>query len=369
MTRLPALLALLTACTLASLPAHTFATTLSYGSPLPSTHVLNKNAIQPFLKRLEEKSDGDLSWRFYPGGTTAKLPAVMGSIRSGIVDSGYMIDSLTLAEQSYNVMVSRMGTFGKDPMVMAGVANELLLLECPQCTQQLTDQDIVPLAYVTTTPFLLICRDRYNNVEELKGKRFRSPGSYGEIASMLGAVPVNVPPTDTFEALQRGQADCTFGPEGHLTNYSLYEVTHYVIDYSFGMYISGSLFNMNKRTWTSLTDDERGLILDQLPHLVASGVRAYQQEADEARAIAKESGVTYMAAPPGVEAVTERYRANLIDSIDKDARARGIDDIRPILEKFQPLVSKWKALVEQIDHDPRKFEELLAREIYDHYRR
>lgn len=343
------------------------ATNLTYGSPLPSTHVLNKNAIEPFLDRLEQQSDGDLQWRFYPGGTTAKLRAVMGSIKTGIVDSGYMIDSLTLAEQSYNVMVSRMGSRGRDPMVMAGVANELLLLGCPQCVKQLTDQNIVPMAYVATTPFLLICRERYDSVEALEGKRFRSPGSYGEITSMWGGVPVNIPPTDIFEALQRGQADCTFGPEGHLTNYSLYEVTNYVTDYPFGMYISGSLFNMNQDTWRGLSDDQRALILEQLPHLVASGVRAYVEEAEQAHNIAKEHGMTYLDAPPGVVDIMEEYRAGLIRSIQKDARDHGIQDIRPVLEKFGPLVKKWRAIVADIDHDYDAFEQALRREVYSRY--
>ncbi len=344
------------------------ATTLTYGSPLPSTHVLNQEVIEPFLKRLETESNGQLRWRYYPGGTTAKLPAVMDSIKNGVVDAGYMIDSLTLAEQSYNVMVSRMGTYGTDAMVMAGAANEMLLLHCEQCVNQLNRQNIVPLAYVATTPFLLVCRDEYTDTEQMRGKRFRAPGSYGQIASIWGGVPVNVPPTDMFEALQRGQADCTFGPEAHITNYSLYEVAKYVVDYSFGMYISGSVFNMNKRRWESLPAAGRELILNNLAAVVSSGVRAYVNEAQQARETAIKHGMTYMPPSPGIVAAVEQYRAGLIDSIDEAARARGITDIRPIIERFPALIEKWEGIVKEIGHDYDKFEQALHREIFSHYR-
>lgn len=367
MKRFHPLLAAVTSLSLSLFATSALAGTLTYGSPLPSTHVLNEHAIAPFLDHLTAASEGELKWRFYPGGTTAKLPAVMGSIRNGIVDAGYMIDSLTLAEQSYNVMVSRLGSFGEDPMVMAGVANELLLLECDQCRKQLTGQDIVPLAYVATTPFLMICRDRYDSKAELEGKRFRSPGSYGEIVSMWGGVPVNVPPTDIFEALQRGQADCTFGPEGHLTNYSLYEVAKYVTDFPFGMYISGSVFNMNKGTWESLPSEQRQLILQELPKLIAGGVRAYQEEAKAARKEAQAHGMTYLDAPDDVKDLVAAYRTQLMDSIDQAARKRGIDDIKPVLEKFPGLVEKWRRLIEQTGHDYSAFETLLEREIFSHY--
>src|SRR5690625_679946 len=167
-----------------------------------------------------------------------------------------MIDSLTFAEQSYNVLAGRVSTYGNDAMVMAGAANENLLLHCEQCVDQLNSQNIVPLAYVVTTPFKLVCRDEYRDARVMDGLRFRTPGSYGQIAAKWGGVPVNIPPTDMFEALQRGMADCTFGPEAHIRNYSLYEVARYVIDQSFGMYMSGSVFNMNQRTWRSLRSEE-----------------------------------------------------------------------------------------------------------------
>src|SRR5690606_3069145 len=108
------------------------------------------------------------------------------------------------------------------------------------------------------------------------------------------------------------------------------------------MYISGSVFNMNKRRWESLPAAGRELILNNLAAVVSSGVRAYVNEAQQARETAIKHGMTYMPPSPGIVAAVEQYRAGLIDSIDEAARARGITDIRPIIERFPALIEKWE---------------------------
>src|SRR3546814_11506556 len=82
------------------------------------------------------------------------------------------------------------------------------------------------------------------SLDELKGKKIRGPGAIGRMATAVGAVPVNVTITESYEGLQRGQIDCTFGAAGWLDTYSFGDVAKYVTMISIGGAFGGPMLNI-----------------------------------------------------------------------------------------------------------------------------
>src|SRR3546814_2387778 len=83
---------------------------------------------------------------------------------------------------------------------------------------------MVPLSAVSATPYHLLCTKAVKSLADLKGLKVRAASSSAALVQALGATPVNVAVTEIYEALQRGQVDCTLGPIPHLKNYALADI-------------------------------------------------------------------------------------------------------------------------------------------------
>ncbi|HWE72914.1 MAG TPA: TRAP transporter substrate-binding protein DctP [Stellaceae bacterium] len=65
-------------------------------------------------------------------------------------------------------------------------------------------------------------------LNDLKGLRMIAGGqTMTRVATLLGATPISVPLTDSYEALQRGTADGMFFPMAAIHDFKIDEVTHY----------------------------------------------------------------------------------------------------------------------------------------------
>lgn len=101
-----------------------------------------------------------------------------------------------------------------------------------------------------------------DSIAALKGKKIRSFGQdIPRAHDAIGAVPVNVPPVEVYEALQRGTIDYSFLNAGNIQQYKLYEPGKY----SCGpiMAITGHNIVIGKNTWNKLPKDIREIFTDQ----------------------------------------------------------------------------------------------------------
>jgi len=338
-------------------------TTLNVASPLPANHVINK-AIESWLQSLSAASKGEIDFKWYPGEVIAKNTKAMASVKDGLVDASYVIDSYTSSELPHQITASKNGAIGEDAMVMTGAANEYMLLNCPECQQDWARNGVVALVHASTTPYHLACREKLDTVEKLTGKKIRAAGSFGVVTKEFGGVPVNIPITETYEALQRGQADCTFAAAAHLKGYSFSEVVKYMITAPFGVYMSGTPLLMNKDKWESLPPAHRALIRSRLANLATLAVMGYIDEAEVARKDSEAKGVTWVEPGPGLLEARKRYLDKLVEVAVAEGEKRKITGVKPMMDRFGPIHAKWVKIVNDIGHDPAKFEQALQAEIF-----
>lgn len=338
-------------------------TKLNFASPLPANHAVNQG-IEAWLKDLAKASNGEISYEWYPGEVVAKNKQAMASVRDGIVDASYVIDSYTSSELPNQITASKNGGFGADAMVMTGAANEYMLLNCKQCRQDWRKNGVIALVHASTTHYNLACRENLNSAEKLAGRKIRAAGSFGLVTKEFGGVPVNIPITDTYEALQRGQADCTFAAEAHLKGYSFNEVVKYMITAPFGVYMSGTPFLVNADKWEALPDAHKKLIQSKLPDLAVGITERYIEEAKVARKDSEAKGVKWVEPEQSLIDARQRYLKKLVDLAVTEGEKRRITGVREMMETFQPIHEKWKKIVGDIGHDPDKFREALDREIF-----
>src|SRR3546814_16737738 len=112
---------------------------------------------------------------------------------------------------------------------MTGAVNQTLFVDCEPCLKEYVDHDVLPLASYSLTPYHLMCTaDPVAKPEDFVGKKIRGTGAMGQLVAALGGTPVNITRAEIYEALQRGQADCTLGPLPWLKSYPLWDRVKYV---------------------------------------------------------------------------------------------------------------------------------------------
>jgi TRAP-type C4-dicarboxylate transport system substrate-binding protein len=92
-------------------------------------------------------------------------------------------------------------------------------------------------------------------LEDLKGMKIRATGLSSKVVEALGGVPVAMPQGGTYEALQKGVVEGTFGPYEVLKGWKQAEVVKYTTEcYGVG-YTTTFFIVMNLDKWNALPDD------------------------------------------------------------------------------------------------------------------
>ena len=136
-----------------------------------------------------------------------------------------------------------------------------------------------------------------NSLEDFQGLKMRMPGIGGEVLKKVGAVPVNLPGSEIFTALQTGTIDATewVGPYNDLA-FGLYKAAKYY--YYPGWQEPGSAIEalFNKAAFEALSEDLQAIVRvavqqanqDMLNEFTASNNSALKTLVNEHNVILKE---------------------------------------------------------------------------------
>lgn len=342
------------------------ATDLIYGSYLSPVHGNNKFGAQRFIEEAERVSDGELSFQFIPGGALVGAKTTLEGIRDGIVDSGIVVALYHPSDLPYNSIITNLTAFGGNTAAVAGALNETTLLDCPQCMKEWENWNVKHFGAYSTSGYKFLCAQEVKSLKDIKGWRIRAAGATGRWVSHLGATPVNIPVTDTYEALQRGQVDCTVGSLSWLRTFSLGDVAKYVYDMPSGAYFGGSIANVNTSRWKSLSDIEKQAIIAAAPKAV-SGATVMGYIGDDKEYLEKggeADGVTINTPSEEELALLEEYRKSEAALVIKMAQDAGLEGAEEIVNAFLTNLKKWEGIVAETGDDVIKYEEALKSEIY-----
>jgi len=99
-----------------------------------------------------------------------------------------------------------------------------------------------------------------NNLEDLKGMKIRCTGTSAKIIKALGALPVAMPQTEVYDALQKGVAEGLLSPPEVLKFWRFAEVTNSTTVSKGAAYSMTFWVVMNKKKWASLPQDVQATI-------------------------------------------------------------------------------------------------------------
>ena len=231
-----------------ALGAETAPIKLTFSIFFPPTHGQTKAAMD-WAKEIEKRTDNKVQITVFPGGTLTNAKQCYSGVVKGISDLGFSLFAYTAGR--FPVMAAVDLPMGyPNGKVASRVAHEFVKTFNPK------ELDDVKVLYLHAHgPGLLHTKKPITKLEDLKGMKIRSTGLSAKVVEALGGVPVAMPQGGTYEALQKGVVEGTFGPIEVLKGWKQAEVVKYTTEcYGVG-YTTTFFIVMNLDKWNALPAD------------------------------------------------------------------------------------------------------------------
>jgi len=330
------------------------ATTFIANSFYDQQHPFSKYSYIEWAETLKTLSGGDLQAQVFTGSVLLAPRANLQGIRDNVAQVGSASAVYTPSDMPLANAIQELGFNYSDSLTMILAVTDYSMNHPAQLAEWKKNQ-ILYLGGYATPPYILMCRMPVTNLAQLKGKRVRAAGSaISEWLELAGAVPVNVPSTEMYTGLDRGSLDCATNASNDLIDRSLWEVAKHTTLAPTGIYWAGPHHGVNLPFWRSLTDAQRGIMMQATAKASASALEQTR---------AKGNAIYQPAAD--LQASIEAFRSQRLREIKNVAADKfGVTDGSAI-DDFVATYDKWKTLLADVDReDEAALAELAMSQIY-----
>lgn len=262
---------------------------LRVADSFPTTHQYSKNT-QDWLDLVTEKTDGRITFQYFPAEQLAKSADLLDAAQNGLADIVYA-PPLYLSDRLPLSTVTALPLVGNvtDQQALNDAFNSLALNE-------LNEEEVLPLGVRTirtlvTAPYQIMSRDgKIATLDDLDGAKIRSSGGVQERSvENLGAVPVAIPAPDLYPALQRGTVDGTLFNLPTAAGYNLQEQLEYSTD-NLNLGLFPVLYVVNEDVWHTLPEDIQTAMVEAAREVVPTVIEADKKGVEDFRKGVEENG-------------------------------------------------------------------------------
>ena len=342
-----------------------------YSSWTPPPAPNNRFGSVPYFEAVEKELKGtkdEISIKNYMGAQLFNAMTTLAGVRDGAVDAGVTVPVYNAAELKHHVTLGELQSLTRDGYSAAAANTEMLLRNCPECIEDYARNNALSLGVYSSAPYSMMCSFEVKSIDDLKAKK-SAEGSpmFARFAAHLGMARLQLPPSEYLQALQRGTADCVFGPRDWLNAYSLKDVVKSIIDdTTLGVVPAVSIMTVNKTTWTSkLSDTQRKAFLKHYPDALMRVVHGYY--ADEKRGLddALAKGAKLVKLGPAFTKAWQDFITKEPAIVIEGAKRRGVVNAEQLVKTAAETLKKWEGIVDKIGRDPVKVASELRAQVFD----
>ncbi len=317
-------------------------------------------AFDAFGEVLSEETDGEMEIEVYPLSLLNFLESASG-VKDGIADLTAILLPYFITEYPASNFGTELAALtdlvveeGEDVgPAYAGAFNEWMMLNCPACMEEFSDNNTVFLGGGSTTRYHLICNKKVNTLEDLQGARIRTGGAWwARWASAMGATPVSMSVNETFEGLNQGVLDCSASSNSELKNFGFIDVAKFVTEGAPGSQFPSATAVINKDAWLSASEDERRALLKAGAMLAAKITWVYIEESRTGLKEAAEKGIPVEQAGDSLLEKSRAFVASDPETVAASYAERfGLENGEQLAAKMKELIGKWADLTADVENE------------------
>lgn len=291
---------------------------LTYSIFFPPSHGQCKAAVA-WAEEIGRRTDGRVEIQIFPAGTLTKAKQCYDGVVSGISDIGMSVFAYTRGR--FPAMEALDLPLGyPSGLVATRTANAFFNQFQPRELAQ------VKLLYLHAHgPGLLHTQKPVRTMAELEGMKIRSTGLSAKIVEQLGGVPVAMPQPSTYEALQKGVVEGTFGPMEVLKGWKQGEVIKSTTDCKSVGYTTAMFVVMNRSKWDQLPADVQKIFSEVSQEWIDVHGRTWDNNDEEGRAFTLSLGNQIIPLSDAESAKWKDAVQPIIDNYVQSAKSKGLE--------------------------------------------
>jgi TRAP-type C4-dicarboxylate transport system substrate-binding protein len=306
---------------------------LSLSLIIPPKHLRYIHVLEPWIKKVAEKSGGKLKITPYFSAALAKPPQTYESIAAGVADIGEGIAYATPGRFPLTEIVM-LPELGLESSLSCSTALWKAYKSIPALADEYKDTKLLWL-HVTPGTKLITRNKAVRKLDDLKGLKIRVSGAVAaKMGEALGFTPVSMGMGDLYLALEKGVIDGVALPNEILVSRRLGEVTKYVTNIDLGH--DAFFITMNQRAWKRLPDEFKK-VLDELSGewAVEFTGKGWDKFDQESIATNKKNGIEYIDLPADEVAKWKELLAPIKASYAKELDAKGLPGSKVLAEMLK----------------------------------
>ena len=323
-----------------SMSAHAQTTELTVSSWLPPSHPIVEDMVVPWIKQVEEATNGSVSIKILPK-PVGSPPAHFDIARDGLADITF-------------------GVHGYQPgrFVLTSVAEMPFLGDSAEATsvaywriyeKYMADKGehdgVKVLSVFTHGPGVIMTTgDPIEQMSDLDGMKIRVGGGIiKDLAGAMNVVAILKPATQVYEILSRGIADGVFFPMESLAAFKLEGLLKNLTEVPGGLYNTSFFLVMNPASYDKLSDEQKAAVDAASGEAFAKLAGAAWDVADEeGRQVALDNDIQIMTASDAFVSEISTASGPIIDAWFVEAVKKGADG-KAMLEEFKQIAKELAA--------------------------
>lgn len=248
---------------------------MKYSLFWPAPHACTQTATE-WAKEIEKRTNGRVRITMFPGATLTQADKCYDGVVKGISEIGSSVLSYTMGR--FPLMEAIDLPLGyKSALQATNIINGVYKKFKPKELD-----DVKVMYFMSHGPGVLHTKKPVYKLEDLKGMKIRSSGTVARISAALGAIPVAMPQTETYDALSKGVVDGLMSPTEVLKGWKFGEVVHNTTLDLGTAYGLDFFIVMNKAKWNSLPPDIQKIIEQVNEEWIGRAGRAYDKQDEDA---------------------------------------------------------------------------------------
>ncbi|WP_339635944.1 TRAP transporter substrate-binding protein DctP [uncultured Sneathiella sp.] len=265
---------------------------LRFAHSFPTSHFIQKQAIEPWMADVTKLTDGKVTFDHFPAQQLGKSKDMLALTQNGVTDIGYVGVSYVSDKMPLSGVAQLPGSFATS--CQGTNAYWTVSNEDPIKTQDFGDNKVRLLFSFVLEPYqIYTAKKKVTNAADAEGLKLRSTGGAMDIfARKIGAVPVRMTATETRESLSRGTLDGLIFPNQSVISYDLVPLLKYgTRGGNFGSFIV--TFVINEDVWGKLPADVQSAMTSASESMVQTMCKNIDEGVGKAIAEMEKAGIEY----------------------------------------------------------------------------
>lgn len=224
--------------------------TLKFAYYLNAGTLYEQKCVDPFIKLVEERSNGTIKIEKYPGGTLCAADATLDAVKNGLADIGWLYTGNYTGSLPLTFMIEYPTYWASAKAASYALRDYINELQPAEY-----DGLHVVMGFCSGEGILINNKHEIRKPDDLKGMEIRVNGVMSEVITAFGGTPVSMVSSEAYEALRSGVVEGYMATPESVNTLKLFEVTNNATRVHFCN--TSHMTIMNKKVYESMSENQR----------------------------------------------------------------------------------------------------------------